>query len=261
MLAMVVADITNPVYFGLIRGAERTAMHAGYTLLLAETQESEVVERAVLERIRPSVDGVILTSSRMSDAGIRTVAKTAPLVVLNRLVDQVPSVASDNVRAVKRAVEHLAAAGHRRVGYALPDDPRLSVFATPRLNGVRAACQRLGLAPPRDQQVPLDPRGAAAAVAGFLSVDDPVTAICAYNDEVALAVLAGLRAHGLTAPTDVAVIGVDNIPAAVLATPPLTTIDFHPAAIGRHLAAIVLGETAIAPDALPSPAVVVRESG
>ena len=37
---MIVADITNPVFFGLIRGAERTATHAGYTLVLAETQES-----------------------------------------------------------------------------------------------------------------------------------------------------------------------------------------------------------------------------
>jgi hypothetical protein len=102
------------------------------------------------------------------------------------------------------------------------DDPRLSVFAVPRLEGVRAACQRLGLAAPREQQVPLDPSAAAAALASFLPADEPITAICAYNDEVALAVLAGLRAHGLTAPTDIAVIGVDNIPAAVLAAPPLT---------------------------------------
>jgi DNA-binding LacI/PurR family transcriptional regulator len=56
------------------------------------------------------------------------------------------------------------------------------------------------------------------------------------------------------------VIGVDDIPAAVLAAPPLTTVDFHPSAIGRHLAAIVLGETESAPNALPAPTVVVRES-
>jgi DNA-binding LacI/PurR family transcriptional regulator len=54
---------------------------------------------------------------------------------------------------------------------------------------------------------------------------------------------------------------VDNIPAAVLAAPPLTTIDFHPAAIGRHIAAIVLGEKESIPDPLPSPTVVLRESG
>jgi DNA-binding LacI/PurR family transcriptional regulator len=75
---------------------------------------------------------------------------------------------------------------------------------------------------------------------------------------VALAVLAGLRGRGLTAPTDVAVIGVDDIPAAILAAPPLTTVDFHPAAVGRHLAAVVRGE--MESDGLPSPRVVVRES-
>ena len=61
-----------------------------------------------------------------------------------------------------------------------------------------------------------------------------------------------------------AVIGVDNIPTASLAAPPLTTIDFHPAAVGRYLAAIVLGEL----EDIPPPqdflkdtlTVVVRES-
>jgi DNA-binding LacI/PurR family transcriptional regulator len=46
MLAMIVADINNPVFHGMIRGAERTAMHAGYTMLLVETQESEHAEKA-----------------------------------------------------------------------------------------------------------------------------------------------------------------------------------------------------------------------
>jgi DNA-binding LacI/PurR family transcriptional regulator len=157
-------------------------------------------------------------------------------------------------------VEHLAAAGHRRIGYALPADPTLAVFAVPRLGGARAACERLGLAAPHEQQVPLDLPGAAAAVAAFRSLDGPVTAVCAYNDDVALAVLAGMVAHRLTAPTDIAVIGVDDIPTAALSVPPLTTVDFHPAAIGRHLAAVVLGEPNEPADVLASPVLVVRES-
>ena len=157
-------------------------------------------------------------------------------------------------------VEHLAAAGHRRIGYALPDDPRLSVFALPRLRGAQALCNDLGIAAPQEQRVPLDSSGAAAAVAAWRSTGDPITAVCAYNDEVALAVLAGLRAHGLTAPTDMAVVGVDNIPAADLATPPLTTVDFHPAAIGRYLAAIVLGELEDIPESRAFLTLVVRDS-
>ena len=111
-------------------------------------------------------------------------------------------------------VEHLAAAGHRRIGYALPDDPRLSVFALPRLTAPEPPANGSASPHPSSGKFPLDPTGARPAVRAFRALDDPVTAVCAYNDEVALAVLAGLRAHGLTAPTDMAVVGVDNIPAA-----------------------------------------------
>jgi DNA-binding LacI/PurR family transcriptional regulator len=158
-------------------------------------------------------------------------------------------------------VEHLVAAGHRRIAYALPDDPRLAVFASPRLQGARAACATLGLPAPQEQQVPLDPAGAATAIAALRSLHDPISAVCAYNDDVALAVLAGLHAHGLTPPTGIAVIGVDNIPAAALSSPPLTTVDFHPAAIGRHLAAVVLGEQENTPDAQDFLTLVSRETG
>jgi DNA-binding LacI/PurR family transcriptional regulator len=134
-------------------------------------------------------------------------------------------------------VEHLAAAGHRRLGYAWPDDDRVLVFAEPRLDGVRLACADLGLEEPVVQTVPLEPRRAADAVAAWREADEPVTAVCAYNDEVAMAVLAGMRRHGCTAPDDIAVVGVDDIPSAALAAPPLTTVRFDQFAFARFVAA------------------------
>ncbi|WP_344811323.1 substrate-binding domain-containing protein, partial [Microlunatus aurantiacus] len=50
------------------------------------------------------------------------------------------------------------------------------------------------------------------------------TAICAFNDEVALALLAGAQRCGIAVPDDLAVIGVDDLPLAALITPALTTI-------------------------------------
>ena len=70
----------------------------------------------------PVVDGVVLTSSRMSDAAIRTLAKSFRLVVLNRLVDQVPSVSTDTVGAVRLAADHLLERGHPLAD--LPGGPR-----------------------------------------------------------------------------------------------------------------------------------------
>jgi DNA-binding LacI/PurR family transcriptional regulator len=128
---------------------------------------------------------------------------------------------------------HLAAS-HRRLGYAYPDDERVAIFAEPRLDGVRRVCAELGLPEPDVRTVPLDATGAADAVRGWLAADPPVTGICAFNDELALAVLAGLGHLGRRAPTDLAVVGVDNIPAATVALPPLTTVVRDFTALAEH---------------------------
>ncbi len=133
---------------------------------------------------------------------------------------------------------HLADTGHTRIGYAYPDDPRVRIFADPRLEGARAGCAGAGLPPPVVHTVPLEPAAAADAVAAWRA--SGVTAVCAYNDEVALAVLAGLRRAGLAAPAGLAVIGVDDIPAARLADPPLTTVTTDQAEVAAHLAGTVV---------------------
>ena len=121
-------------------------------------------------------------------------------------------------------VRHLAGAGHRVIGYAQTTDPRVADFAAPRLAGVREECRRLGLPAPRVQPVEVSTASGRAAVPVWRASPDPVTAVAAYNDEVALAVLAGLRESHLRVPQDVAVIGVDDVPAGRLSAPALTTV-------------------------------------
>jgi DNA-binding LacI/PurR family transcriptional regulator len=159
--------------------------------------------------------------------------------------------------------EHLAAAGHRRLGYALPADDRVRMFAGPRLDGVRLACTDLGLDEPVQHTVPLDPVPAAAAVTAWRAAG--VTAVCAYNDEVGLAVLAGLRRLRLAAPADLAVVGVDDIPAAALAVPPLSTVLLDHRVLAEHLAVSITRSLAGRP-APPRPGshvvrLIARESG
>jgi DNA-binding LacI/PurR family transcriptional regulator len=130
---------------------------------------------------------------------------------------------------------HLAHA-HRRLGYAYPDLARLGVLARARLDGVREVCAELGLPAPDVRTVPVDQEGAVQAVKAWLAADPPVTGVCAFNDAAALAVLGALRSLGLRAPEDLAVIGVDDIPGAALAQPPLTTVVRDTDAIARGLA-------------------------
>lgn len=120
-------------------------------------------------------------------------------------------------------VEHLVAGGRRTLGWAGTSDRRLAAFAEGRLAGVAEACAELGLPAPVVRELDLTPAAAAEATRAWAQAG--VDAVAAYNDEVALAVLAGLRDAGMAVPDDVAVIGVDDIPAAALATPALTSID------------------------------------
>jgi DNA-binding LacI/PurR family transcriptional regulator len=166
-------------------------------------------------------------------------------------------------RAGRLQVEHLAAAGHRRIGYAYPDDPRVQGFARPRLAGARQACAELGLPEPVVETVPLERAGAAAAVRRWRAAA-AVGAVAAYNDEVALAVLAGARDAGVGVPADLAVVGVDDIPAAAFAAPALTTVSADLAVLAAYIADDIVGRLAGDP-APPRPgsdlhSVVVRES-
>jgi DNA-binding LacI/PurR family transcriptional regulator len=158
--------------------------------------------------------------------------------------------------------EHLLATGHTAIGYAYPDDDRVRIFAEPRLAGTRTACTTGGAAEPSVRVVPLEQDAAAVAVQAWR--DEGVTGVCAYNDEVAMAVLAGMRRLGLHAPRDLAVIGVDDIPAARLAVPALTTVTTDQAAVAVHLAATVLaainGRPALPAELTEIVAVVHRES-
>lgn len=134
-------------------------------------------------------------------------------------------------------VQHCVDRGHKVIGYGAPPGSNVSGFYTRRLMGAQATCRELGLPVPQPITVPASAALAAEAVDAWLGSPDPVTAVCAYNDGVAFAVLAGMRLRGLTAPRDLAVIGVDNTPMSQFAAPPLTSVDVHSAEVSRNVAA------------------------
>jgi DNA-binding LacI/PurR family transcriptional regulator len=171
---------------------------------------------------------------------IRAAGIQVTVALLNRAGRRHEELGIPQQRIGRLQVEHLAAAGHRRLGYAFPDDPRVLSFAEPRLDGVRHACADLGLDGPIVRTVPLEVAGAVDAVQAWRVEAPAVTAVCAYNDEVALALLAGLRRLGLRAPDDLAVVGVDDIPAAALADPPLTTVVEDQRVVAENLALTIV---------------------
>lgn len=227
LLAIVTADVTNPFFFEIIRGAEEAAAEEGYTVLVVDVHESPQTERRALDRSLPLVEGLILATSRMSDSSIRVAAKQVPTVVLNRVMTDIPSVVTDNARGARRAVEHLAELGHTTVTYVA--GPEASWADGMRWRSVREATYELELKARRIG--PFPPTQAGGVAAAKVLRDNPTTAVVVYNDLMAIGMLRGLARMGARVPRDVSVVGFDNIFGADFCNPPLTTI----AAPLRHL--------------------------
>lgn len=155
-------------------------------------------------------------------------------------------------------VQYLADAGHRRIGVAVPVGSGYDWRVQVRVAAIEQACAVRGLPRPAVAHVRLDAAEAAAAVGLWRKEPEPVSAVCAFDDDHAFALLAGLAASGLSAPKDLAVIGAEDIPLASLAVPPLTTIRLDAARLGRQLARLALGEPA--GGELPSVSLVQRGS-
>lgn len=241
VIAVVVADIMNPVFGDVIRGAEEAAREAGYTVVVIDGQESENHERVAVEAIVGSVVGVLVTSPRMPEASIRATARHRPTVVLNRVVRGLPSVLTDGARGARRASEHLGGLGHQRITYLA--GPPASWMDGMRWQGVREAGMQLELKIRRVGPVaPTVPGGEQAA---RLWAQRPTTGVLAYNDLTAIGFMRGLRAMGLRVPADVSVVGFDNTDLAALVYPPLTSVASPMRALGatgvRNLLAIVGG--------------------
>jgi DNA-binding LacI/PurR family transcriptional regulator len=237
LIALFVADIANPVFIGLIRGAEQATAEHDLTLLVIESQESEDAEQAAVARLVPLVDGMVLTSSRLTDGAIRATAKNVPLVVLNRSVRDVASVTCDNVHALKKAVEHLVGLGHREICYL--GGPESSWADAMRWRGVREAAHELSLSVRRTGPHLPTLRGGRMAADDWLGRRS--SAVIAYNDLMAIGFCQQVTHAGVRVPTDVSVVGFDNIVDATLIQPPLTTIAAPQVSIGSAAISYLVG--------------------
>ncbi|WP_426516364.1 LacI family DNA-binding transcriptional regulator [Diaminobutyricibacter sp. McL0618] len=121
-------------------------------------------------------------------------------------------------------VQHLAGVGHTKIAFADTTDGGLHLLANMRYEGVADACRERELPTPPRGSFDLDGEGAEQTVRSW--AESGVTAVAAYNDEVAIAVLAGIRRAGLRCPQDLAVIGVDETAINGAMEPPLSSIAF-----------------------------------
>jgi len=226
---------------------------AGFTFVVHPTTPLEQSLREVWQAIAPAAIVSLDAFGPAELADVRDLGIPVAEVVYQNVDDGLAGVILPNRQFGTAQAEYLIAAGHTRIGFAYPADVRLHRFAGPRLGGIREACRVAGLGEPQVRTVAMDADSAGAAVASWTQTASAVTAVCAYNDEIAVGLLAAARSRGVAVPATLAVIGVDDIPTAVFADPPLTTVRADYCDYANRLAALVVAATNGVEATVPAP--------
>ncbi|MEV4121616.1 LacI family DNA-binding transcriptional regulator [Micromonospora sp. NPDC049645] len=227
-IAFVMPDITNPFYPMVARGVQDAISDAGYQVVICSTDGNAAREAAfITDMLSRAVDGLIIDLFRTPfEAVERLVDRHTPLVMLGPM--KAPTI-SDRVRgddrvSVAEATRHLLRQGRTRIAFV--GATRIGPAAG-RLGGYEDALLGAGLAidPKLVIRSDYSRRGAHTAVTAALVEGVPIDAIVCVNDLAAIGAIDALRDAGRVVPDDVAVIGFDDIDAAALVRPALTTID------------------------------------
>jgi DNA-binding LacI/PurR family transcriptional regulator len=214
------------------------------------------------------VDGLIVADPIRDDPGIARLERGGITIVTTER-DPTPGAAhagcvrSDHGAALRELLEHLAAAGSRRI--ALIAAGKETAWTTELGDAYRAWCAERGMRR-LAARVPISPRPeySARATKELLSLPEPPDAIVCAPDGGAAAVLRTALEHGLRVPGDLRVASCVDGPLVAGTAPPVTAIDLQPALAGRRaatlLADLLTGEaTAGAEQDLPT-RLVVRSS-
>lgn len=230
MIGLMVSDITNPVFFDAVRGAEAAAMRNGYTLVIAESQESSTLEASTLQKVQAAVDGLIMVTTRLEDNQLSDLNDHKPTVLMNRVVAGLADVVPNIENGIVEAVEHLYQLGHKRLAYI--SGPKNSWMNNTRWNLLlkHAVARGMNIVEIGPNTPSLD-----AGKAAYERVQAAgVTAVVAYNDLMAIGFMKEAAKRGIRIPEQLSVIGFDNIFGSDFTSPPLTTVEIPLAKVGEQ---------------------------
>ena len=237
ILGLIVSEITNPFFPELVQEFESLGVAQGYEVMIGSTNYDPARTESLIRRmLQRSVDGVaVMTFGIEEDLVKKLVESEFPLV----FIDAGPKLPNIRVlkvnygEGIREAVQHLAALGHRSIAFI--SGPLRLRSAVARRDAFLSSMSELGLAVPEEDIIEGDHtmEGGMVAVEKIVGRPELPTAIMCSNDMTAIGVLHGLYRTTHKVPTDVSVVGFDDIHLAQFVLPPLTTVQMS----CKHLAA------------------------
>jgi LacI family transcriptional regulator len=244
-IGVLIPDLTNPLFPPIVRGIEEGLAVEGYTALIANSDHDVEKEHLHFRTMKDrQVEGVIMATAERNHSLVeQAIAADVPIVLVNRTIDSknVFAAIADDREGARLAVDHLAALGHTRIAH-LAGPQRFSTGLT-RYRGFMEAMRALRLDPDPDLIKFSDDFVESEGMRTFkelLNSNADFTAVFAGNDLLALGCYDVLAAENLSCPTDVSIVGFNDIPFLDKLRPPLTTIRIPHYEIGLRAAELVL---------------------
>ncbi|MEU4482528.1 LacI family DNA-binding transcriptional regulator [Micromonospora sp. NPDC023966] len=224
-LGLVFPGLSGPYFTDLIQGFESEAVPSRASVHILCTHLRSDSDDQVLEMGR-RVDGVAVMGGTISDEALLQLARMVPVVVVaGEGPGDILSVRADNGGSMLALTRHLLA-DHDLRELVFVGNPAGSPDVSERWTAFRRAHHDLGVEPPAEPvAVSMQQADGVLAADQLLAGGTPRPAgvVCA-NDEIALGVLVGALGRGLRVPQDLVITGFDDMPAAALVTPSLTTV-------------------------------------
>ncbi|WP_439658873.1 LacI family DNA-binding transcriptional regulator [Lentzea sp. HUAS TT2] len=229
-IGLVIPDLLNPFFTEVAAGALEAARSHGWHVVVYDTADSITEERGTLEVITSQVDAVAGYFS-LDEAELDQHLGGMPAVLIGRdhRSPRFSSIRIDGEKGVHEAVDHLVAAGHRRIGmldHAGRAEPSL------RRDWFAAAMDDHGLAAPVVGNAVQSVDGGAVALHELLAEHPDLTAVFTYNDVIAMGALKAARKLGRAVPRDLAVVGFDGLQLGGVVDPALTSVALDTRRIG-----------------------------
>lgn len=223
----------------VLKGIESAASALGYTVLVRYLYASQPIHTQIAD-VLSDVCGIIVLGTEITESGLSEMsafiesASMLPIIVLDNtlLANQVDCVANNNFLGAQQATKHLISQGYRRIGY-LRSKPRIQVF-NEREAGLRKTLADAALPIGPIVDVGISTESALLDFSAWLkSRPDLPDAFFAENDVVAVAAIRALNMYQIKIPSQVAVVGFDDIPICDMTFPPLTTVHAFKETLGR----------------------------
>jgi DNA-binding LacI/PurR family transcriptional regulator len=260
-IGVVLPEVGHPYFQPLLQAVQHEAVTHQSPLFVGAGENDPQTEAEVARALARHVDGLLLVSSRMEDSDILSIAAEIPLVVVNREIPGISGVVLASGEGMRQAVEHLVALGHRRIAY-LAGPPRF-MASVERVEALHAAVAELNVEV--TELGPFQPSFAAGQRATDLVVSTGCTAVIAFNDLLALGLMARAAELDITVGRDLSVIGFDGLWLAATSVPPLTTVAAPTAEAGtfaaRELFKAIAGRSEESHRRLPADLVVRSSTG